>query len=107
MATGKGANRHPQKDKMEYAQMDICNPEEVNKVLESFQPDVVIHTAAMTQVDDCEFEKEACVALNIDCRCPFSQEMCRDELSSCAFEYRFYFRWHKRNVHRRPTCRIH
>ena len=66
MATGKGANRHPQKDKMEYAQMDICNPEEVNKVLESFQPDVVIHTAAMTQVDDCEFEKEACVALNID-----------------------------------------
>ena len=66
MATGKGANRHPQKDKMEYAQMDICNPEEVNKVLESFQPDVVIHTAAMTQVDDCEFEKESCVALNID-----------------------------------------
>lgn len=66
LATGRGENRHPAKGKMPYAQMDICNEEEVNEVLESFKPDVVIHTAAMTQVDDCEFEKEACVALNID-----------------------------------------
>ena len=66
LATGRGENRHPEKGDIPYAQMDICIEEEVNKVLESFKPDVVIHTAAMTQVDDCEFEQEACVALNID-----------------------------------------
>ncbi len=66
LATGKGDNRHPQKEKMNYTQMDITSEEDVNRVLLEFRPDVVIHTAAMTQVDDCEFEKEACVALNID-----------------------------------------
>ncbi len=66
LATGKGVNRHPQKEKMQYAQMDITSEEDVERVLQEFRPDVVIHTAAMTQVDDCEFEKEACVALNID-----------------------------------------
>lgn len=66
LATGKGVNRHPQKEKVPYASMDICSSDEVTRVLDEFKPNVVIHTAAMTQVDDCEFEKEACVALNID-----------------------------------------
>jgi dTDP-4-dehydrorhamnose reductase len=29
------------------------------------KPDVIIHTAAMTQVDDCEDQQEACWALNV------------------------------------------
>lgn len=66
LATGKGSNRHPKADAMSYQQMDIVNHLEVDAVLKNFKPDVLIHTAAMTQVDDCEFEKEACVALNID-----------------------------------------
>jgi dTDP-4-dehydrorhamnose reductase len=66
LATGKGVNRHPQKEKMSYQSMDICNPKEVDDVIEAFQPTVIIHTAAMTQVDDCEFDKERCVTLNIN-----------------------------------------
>ena len=46
--------------------MDITNPEQMDAVIDTFNPDVIIHTAAMTQVDDCEFEKESCVALNIE-----------------------------------------
>ena len=66
LATARGENRHPKKNEMNYKSMDITNKLEMEEVLEGFQPTVVIHTAAMTQVDDCEFKKEECVALNID-----------------------------------------
>jgi dTDP-4-dehydrorhamnose reductase len=45
--------------------LDITDELSVKAVLTMELPDVVIHTAAMTQVDDCEFKKEECVALNI------------------------------------------
>jgi len=66
IATGRGANRYPSKEGYVYQEMDIENKAQVAEVLEMYKPDVVIHTAAMTQVDDCEFEKEACVSLNIE-----------------------------------------
>ena len=65
LATARGENRHPQTE-TPYAAMDITNPEQMDAVIDTFNPDVIIHTAAMTQVDDCEFEKESCVALNIE-----------------------------------------
>jgi dTDP-4-dehydrorhamnose reductase len=65
LATARGENRHP-KTETPYAAMDITNPEQMDAVIDTFNPDVIIHTAAMTQVDDCEFEKESCVALNIE-----------------------------------------
>ena len=65
LATARGENRHPQTE-TPYASMDITNPEQMDAVIDTFNPDVIIHTAAMTQVDDCEFEKESCVALNIE-----------------------------------------
>lgn len=66
IATGKGLNRYPSKEGYVYQEMDITNPQNVKEVLEKYRPSVVIHTAAMTQVDDCEFKKEECVSLNID-----------------------------------------
>ena len=66
IATGKGMNRHPSKEGYVYQEMDIADPQNVREVLENYKPSVVIHTAAMTQVDDCEFKKEECVSLNID-----------------------------------------
>lgn len=65
LATARGENRHPQTE-TPYAAMDITNPEQMDAVIDTFNPNVIIHTAAMTQVDDCEFEKESCVALNIE-----------------------------------------
>ena len=56
LATARGENRHPQTE-TPYASMDITNPEQMDAVIDTFNPDVIIHTAAMTQVDDCEFEK--------------------------------------------------
>jgi dTDP-4-dehydrorhamnose reductase len=66
LATARGENRHPKKGEIPFESMDITNSDQMDGVIDCFNPNVVIHTAAMTQVDDCEFEKEACVALNID-----------------------------------------
>lgn len=65
VATARGENRHAIKEGYDYREMDISDLNSLQSVLEEEQPDVVIHTAAMTQVDDCEFKKEECVALNI------------------------------------------
>src|ERR1700748_1780411 len=65
IATARGENRLIQKDGYVYDEMDITNAEEVNRVLSKHKPDAVIHTAAMTNVDACETEKEACVAMNV------------------------------------------
>ena len=66
VATGKGMNRHPSKEGYVYQEMDITDPQNVREVLEKYKPSVLIHTAAMTQVDDCEFKKEECDLLNVN-----------------------------------------
>lgn len=66
IATSKGANRFPTKEGYTYAEMDILDPENVKSVIENFQPDAIIHTAAMTNVDTCESEKELAHNLNVE-----------------------------------------
>lgn len=66
IATSVGVNRFPVKEGYEYAEMDILNPEQVKEVIEKYRPDAVIHTAAMTNVDTCEANKELCHRLNVD-----------------------------------------
>jgi dTDP-4-dehydrorhamnose reductase len=46
--------------------MDITNREEVLEVITSYRPDTIIHGAAMTNVDACELDPEACQRLNVD-----------------------------------------
>lgn len=66
IATARGTDRYPDKTGYTYQSMDITNWEEVKSVLKAFKPDVVINTAAMTNVDACESEREACDKLNVD-----------------------------------------
>ncbi|PIB37220.1 NAD(P)-dependent oxidoreductase [Reichenbachiella sp. 5M10] len=49
-----------------YDQMDIRVRDQVMEVVSRHTPDVIIHTAAMTNVDQCETEREACDRLNVD-----------------------------------------
>jgi len=65
IATAVGKNRLPFQDGYEFHEMDITNAIEVDAVIGKLKPDVVIHTAAMTNVDQCEMEKEACWKLNV------------------------------------------
>ncbi|NJN41758.1 MAG: NAD(P)-dependent oxidoreductase [Flammeovirgaceae bacterium] len=45
--------------------LDICSKDQVDNVVSSTKPDVIINTAAMTNVDQCENEKEACWEANV------------------------------------------
>ncbi|MEO9803337.1 MAG: SDR family oxidoreductase [Reichenbachiella sp.] len=66
VATSRGANRiNYLSMPFEYCEMDITEEDEVNKVMAKYSPDVVIHTAAMTNVDQCEKEQEECRLLNV------------------------------------------
>jgi dTDP-4-dehydrorhamnose reductase len=64
IATSKGDNRLLVTTGYIYESLDITNQAEVEQVLMKYQPDVVINTAAMTNVDVCEDKKEACEELN-------------------------------------------
>ena len=65
IATARGENRLPFTEGYEYQSMDITNREQVQEVVANIKPDVIIHTAAMTNVDQCESEKGACWAQNV------------------------------------------
>jgi len=65
IATGKGENRNPDKKGYQYQTLDITNPHDVQSVMSAVKPDFVINTAAMTNVDQCEEEKEACWSQNV------------------------------------------
>jgi len=68
VATGRGANRNPVHEEQPYSyiQMDITNPEQVMDVISMEKPAYIIHTAAMTNVDECEEDKEGCRKNNVD-----------------------------------------
>lgn len=65
IATSKGENRFPVKEGYVYAEMDILNPANVTEVVAKYKPDAIIHTAAMTNVDTCESQKELAHELNV------------------------------------------
>jgi dTDP-4-dehydrorhamnose reductase len=60
----KGKNRGGRED-FTYISIDITNELELKEKLIEIQPNFIINTAAITQVDDCEDNKEACDLLNI------------------------------------------
>ncbi|MEQ8417974.1 MAG: SDR family oxidoreductase [Imperialibacter sp.] len=64
LATGRGASRIPLEG-IRYQSMDITNAAETLKVITTEKPEVVIHTAAMTNVDQCETDKEGCWLQNV------------------------------------------
>ena len=66
IATSIGPDRYTGSGNYIYSELDVCDAKNVNEVLEKFRPDVIIHTAALTNVDICENEKDKCWILNVD-----------------------------------------
>lgn len=65
IATAKGDNRLPNQEGYVYQSLDITDSQQVNEVFAAFKPQIVIHTAAMTNVDTCESDLEGCESLNV------------------------------------------
>lgn len=64
VSTGRGGNRN-KAGTYTYVSLDITSESEVMSIIGMSMPDVVINTAAMTDVDKCELEKEACWDQNV------------------------------------------
>ncbi len=65
IATAKGDNRLPNQEGYVYQSLDITDSQQVNEVFAAYKPQIVIHTAAMTNVDTCESDLEGCESLNV------------------------------------------
>lgn len=65
LATSGSESRIAGPARTRFLQMDITSSEQVKAVFEKFVPDVVVHCAAMTQVDPCELDPEMCDKVNI------------------------------------------
>jgi dTDP-4-dehydrorhamnose reductase len=48
-----------------FCELDITDADQTKDVISVMKPDVVIHTAAMTNVDQCEAEREQCWKTNV------------------------------------------
>lgn len=66
IATSVGANRNPQTSGYIYEEFDIRDEGRLVELVERYRPDAIINTAAMTNVDTCESERELCQALNVN-----------------------------------------
>jgi dTDP-4-dehydrorhamnose reductase len=65
-ATAKGENRLLDQEGYTYLNVDITDHPAVKKIVETVNPDCIVHGAAMTNVDACETEREACKKINVD-----------------------------------------
>lgn len=64
IATARGENRLVKQDGYQYSTLDITNKEQTQSVLSGHMPDIVINTAAMTNVDACESDRDGAYAMN-------------------------------------------
>lgn len=65
LATSKGKNRYSKCPTDRYKTMDITKLDEVKTVVLDYHPTHIIHTAAMTNVDQCENDPENCYLINV------------------------------------------
>ncbi|MCC9165974.1 SDR family oxidoreductase [Pontibacter harenae] len=67
LATSRGENKLAEIfPTLSFRAMDVTNPEQVDEVVKDFQPTHLIHTAAMTNVDQCESDREGALLQNRD-----------------------------------------
>lgn len=64
IATARGENRLVDKSGYVYDSLDITDYNNVKSVFEKHKPDVIINTAAMTNVDACETDREGALLMN-------------------------------------------
>ncbi|PSL46608.1 dTDP-4-dehydrorhamnose reductase [Chitinophaga niastensis] len=65
IATGRGPNRFPMRDNYTYEAVNLRDAGSVKQLVEKHKPDIIIHGGAMSQVDDCEKNKDGCWDTNV------------------------------------------
>jgi len=65
IASGIGSDRLTNHNHI-YIELDVTSSERCEYILNTYQPDIIVNAAAMTDVDKCEKEKERCLEVNSD-----------------------------------------
>lgn len=65
MLTSKQGSSIFHEDDLPYRQLDITNRNDVRRIVDEFQPEVIVNTAAITNVDSCEAERETAWNVNV------------------------------------------
>jgi dTDP-4-dehydrorhamnose reductase len=66
VATSRGANRNPDQQGYTYIPCDLTDKKAVEQLVQQADPKIIIHCAAMTQVDECELNPEVCRKANVE-----------------------------------------
>ncbi len=66
IALSRGKNRNETAKKYTYYDIDITDANKLTLLISDIKPHYIINSAAMTNVDQCEKEKEQCDSINID-----------------------------------------
>lgn len=66
VATGRGESRLPTAYTQTYTAADLTNAAAVQTLIQQAQPDVIIHSAAMSKPDECHVQREACLLHNVE-----------------------------------------
>lgn len=90
-ATAIGENRCHLTSGYSYVVLDVTNRNQVHDVIKNVNPDCVIHTAAMTNVDACEADKVLCEDLNVN-SVRYLVEICKErDIYLCFLSTDFVF----------------
>lgn len=65
VATGRGSAKGIISTEINYVDLDLTNSTSLLKIINKVQPNVIIHTAAMSKPDECEQNKDACILNNV------------------------------------------
>ena len=66
VACSRGENKVLSVNNFRYYNLDITNKKDLNEVLQTEKPEIIINCAAMTNVDQCEEKQKECDKINID-----------------------------------------
>jgi dTDP-4-dehydrorhamnose reductase len=65
IATGRGVQRVPRDASVNYINLDITGVRHARNIIRKLAPDILVHAAAMTQVDDCERDQKRSLQVNV------------------------------------------
>lgn len=66
IATSLHENRFPRYAEIKFEQLDITNEAQINYLFELYKPDFIIHSAAISQIDYCEENKDEAWNINVN-----------------------------------------
>jgi dTDP-4-dehydrorhamnose reductase len=65
IATSRGMCKITHLEHIQYQAVDVTKKKEIENALQFYQPDVIVHNAAMSKPDECEQNKAACILQNV------------------------------------------